>query len=137
MEKDVWDCDLQVFVNDLQAAGQIARNPQRRRDFIAKFRREIALVSLYLNELSVTGGSNELHPDPPASCDFCNRPTASFGFFVDGQTTDGLWANMCPHCYPIKGAGIGWGIGQLYKMRANNIWQCVAGGQPDKPETED
>ncbi len=114
MEQDIWDCDFEAFVRNLQVAGLITRNPQRRRDFIAKFRREIALVSLYLNELSVTGGSNEFHAGPPENCDFCNQPVAGFGFFVDGQT-----------------------IGQLYKARENNTWQCVAGGEPSKPETKD
>src|SRR5258706_6324948 len=129
MEQDIWDCDFEAFVRNLQVAGLITRNPQRRRDFIAKFRREIALVSLYLNELSVTGGSNEFHAGPPENCDFCNQPVAGFGFFVDGQTTDSLWANMCPHCYPGKGVGIGWGIGQIYKAPENNTLQCVAGGR--------
>ena len=103
---------------------------------IAKFSREIAMVTLYLDELSVTG-SNEFHAGPPENCDLCNRSVTGFGFFVDGQTTDSSWANMCPHCYVGKGVGVGWGIGQLYRARENNAWQCVAGGEPSKPEIGD
>jgi hypothetical protein len=137
MEQDQWDCDLEAFAKNLQFAGLVARDPQRRRDFIAKFHREIALVSLYLNDLSVTGGSSEFYSDPPQDCDFCNQPVSGFGFFVDGQTADGPWANMCPNCYAKMGVGIGWGVGQLYRARENSNWQCIAGGQPSTPETED
>src|SRR5258706_16333286 len=133
MEPDRWDCDFEAFIRNLQVAGLIARDPQRRRDFIAKFSWEIALVSLYLNGLSVTGGSSEFHPDPPENCDFCNQPVSSFGFFVDGQTTDSSWANMCPHCYAGKGVGLGWGGWQLYRARENNTLQGVAGAQPFAP----
>lgn len=134
MERDQWDCDFEAFAGNLQFAGLVARDPQRRRDFLAKFSREIVLISLYLNDLTVTGGSNEFHASPPENCDFCNQPISSFGFFVDGMASDGSWANMCPNCYAGKGAGIGWGIGQLYKVREGNAWQCVAGGQPSGPE---
>ena len=33
---------------------------------------------------------------------------------------------MCPKCYHVHGAGIGWGTGQLY-LQKNNRWLLVAG----------
>jgi hypothetical protein len=129
---DKWDCDWAEFTKHLQASGLIKRNPDSRYAFAAKFHKELVFVSLYLNDLAVAGGELVQHPDPPELCDFCRSEIEEVGFFVDGTTKSGAWANMCPHCYVDHGAGIGWGVGQLYRKRANfGPWLCIAGGNPE------
>jgi hypothetical protein len=34
--------------------------------------------------------------------------------FIDGATTFGQWANMCPSCHARYGVGLGTGRGQQY-----------------------
>ena len=46
-------------------------------------------------------------------CDFCGREIADT--LVDGVTTGGAWAVMCPRCFKIHGVGLGTGCGQQYK----------------------
>jgi hypothetical protein len=131
LSEDTWECDFVQFVEQLQKSGFIARNPDARAAFNQKFHKELAFVSLYLNDLKVTGGELTAHPDPPENCDHCARQISKFGFFVDGNTTSGLWSNMCPSCYAEHGIGIGWGVGQLYRKRNSVQWVCIAGGNPD------
>lgn len=137
MNEDRWDCDFSTFVEELQMAPLIARDAGKRQRFIARFHREIAFVSLYLNLLAITGGANELAAQEPGECDLCAKPLAEGGFYVDGQIKDGSWANLCPNCYADNGTGIGWGIGQLYQQRPNETWQCIAGGDPNPPREQD
>ncbi len=55
---------------------------------------------------------------------------AQRGLFVDGRLrNDLMWGNMCAACFNSKGAGIGWGEGQLYARQPNGDWRMVAGFQ--------
>lgn len=61
-------------------------------------------------------------------CDFCKVSMEKCGLFVDGQVrNDRQWANMCAPCFLAKGAGIGWGVGQLYARQPNGAWRMVGG----------
>jgi hypothetical protein len=133
---DCGDTDFEAFVTELQLSSLVRRNPELRYQFCAKFAKELAFVSLYLNDLGVTGGEVEDHGGPPDTCDLCKCPIGEVGFFVDGQTHDGSWANMCPKCYMGHGMGIGWGIGQLYRNCREGRWRCIAGGNPN-PQVND
>lgn len=53
------------------------------------------------------------HGPVPESCDICASPIVDE--FIDGATTLGSWANMCPACFAQMGSGIGPGRGQHYK----------------------
>jgi hypothetical protein len=125
---ETFDLDFETFIHDLQAAGLVRQDREKLEAFRFKYRRELVFVSIYLNDFGVTGGANLEHSDPPESCDLCGK--TEFGFFVDGATASGEWANMCPHCFFTKGCGLGWGIGQLFRQVADGRWQCVAGGDP-------
>jgi hypothetical protein len=74
----------------------------------------------------------------PESCDLCLVPLADETFISDGRV-DGkaVWANMCADCTVYHGAGIGWGIGQLYRRQPDARLLMVAGGPPDDDEGED
>ena len=137
---DRWNFQFDEFVDKLQLAAVIGRDPIKRRAFCAQFAKELAFVSLYLDALSVMGGDAPFLPDPPEDCDFCKVAIEKQGFFVDGQTKGGLsapWANMCPNCYGDQGVGIGWGIGQLYRHGPQGVWRCIAGGDPRVDTAED
>lgn len=63
-------------------------------------------------------------------CDFCKRPVAELGLFVDGDVRGGGgWANMCAKCFELKGLGIAWGKGQLYARQSNDSWRLARGFQ--------
>lgn len=49
------------------------------------------------------------------------------GEFVDGKTTMGPWANMCPRCAKRYGAGLGTGLGQRFTRQADGRWLKTAG----------
>jgi len=50
----------------------------------------------------------------PTECDLCkNQLTTSF---IDGGTTWGPWAIMCPRCHGQFGCGLGTGQGQEYSV---------------------
>ena len=69
-------------------------------------------------------------------CDACGGSLNERAVFVDGRLKDDImWANMCAQCFLVKGAGIGWGSGQLYARQPNGDWRLVAGFQP--PEDSD
>ena len=61
----------------------------------------------------------------PARCDLCGTPIKKT--FIDGKTTMGLWAIMCPSCHAFSGAGLGLGRGQQYKESKTKVWMKVAG----------
>jgi hypothetical protein len=66
---------------------------------------------------------------PPTCCDLCGKQFASEKYFVDGKKTfEKSWAFMCGHCFELNGAGIGWGLGQLYLNRPGEGWLLVGGG---------
>ena len=65
---------------------------------------------------------------PPAECDICFIPLHGESFISDGRVRDNVaWANMCADCTVYHGAGIGWGVGQLYRKEADGQWLMVAG----------
>ena len=50
-------------------------------------------------------------------CDICRDALDRFVnkmWFVDGRTTSGRWAMMCPECFEHYGVGLGTGKGQKY-----------------------
>lgn len=47
-------------------------------------------------------------------CDICDRTLE--GFYIDGKTKQGPWANMCGVCYDTFGVGLGIGLGKLYEL---------------------
>ena len=51
---------------------------------------------------------------PPDRCDLCSDPITDE--FIDGRTTEGPWANMCPECHQSWGMGCGTGHGQRYRL---------------------
>lgn len=53
----------------------------------------------------------------PSVCDIPNCGTPITNFWVDGRTTFGPWANMCPACFTKYGVGLGLGKGQKYDAR--------------------
>ena len=61
-------------------------------------------------------------------CDFCGCSLSTRGVFVDGCLRDQvMWGNMCARCFNAKGAGIGWGKGQLFARQQDGGWLMVAG----------
>ncbi len=52
--------------------------------------------------------------EAPKRCDLCTDKLVST--WVDGRTTAGVWANMCPRCHLSRGVGLGIGKGQMYKV---------------------
>lgn len=52
---------------------------------------------------------------PPSTCDLCKHPLAHT--FIDGKTTWGPWAIMCPKCHGTFGCGFGTGQGQEYDLQ--------------------
>jgi len=65
------------------------------------------------------------------SCDSCGYSLTDRGLFVDGQFRgQDVWGNLCADCFESKGAGIGWGRGQLYARQPNGTWRLVGGFQP-------
>ncbi len=137
MSKDRWNLQFKEFIEKLQFAVAIHRDPVGRRQFCTRFAKELAFVSLYLDTLDVTGGDAPFHFDPPQHYDFCDAAIEKHGFFVDGETKDGPWANMCPNCYADRGVGIGWGLGQLYRLGPSGTWRCIAGGNPRVDTSEE
>lgn len=126
--------DLLKFVRELQNKGMLEGDADLRNQFRDRFHIELAIVALMLNDIGVTGGECSMNPSPPESCDLCQTRLNKCVYFVDGQTRSGAWANMCNRCYAQNGAGIGWGVGQLYRNRGEYGWQCIAGGNPDDYE---
>lgn len=67
-------------------------------------------------------------------CDMCHKPIKGVvPFFVDGKTTYGPWAIMCPECYKKYGVNIGYGVGQKYD---GTTAELLDGGSPH-PEEDD
>ena len=57
-------------------------------------------------------------------CDICSRPLDRR--YIDGKTTYGPWANMCPPCHKEVGVGFGVGRGQEFK-REGSRWVKTKG----------
>lgn len=45
-------------------------------------------------------------------CDICGEELTKT--LIDGRTSNGSWAVMCPKCHKIHGVGLGTGKGQKY-----------------------
>ena len=62
-------------------------------------------------------------------CDFCKCVLDKRGLYVDGGIRNDAFcgANMCAPCFEKHGAGIGWGVGQIYARQPNGGWRLVAG----------
>jgi len=121
METPHFELAFEDFIHELQMAGLIKRNAAWLDGFRKKYHNELAFVCLYLSEIGALEGEPNYHPSPPSLCDICSSAIANHGFFVDGMTKDGSWANMCAHCYIRQGQGVGWGVGQLYQAVAGEI----------------
>ena len=50
----------------------------------------------------------------PTECDLCHEGLKDC--FIDGKTTYGPWATMCPTCHNLFGCGLGLGKGQKYDL---------------------
>jgi hypothetical protein len=61
----------------------------------------------------------------PTQCDIDKRPITTE--FVDGKTTVGPWANMCPQCFQRYGVGIGTGRGQRYVKQEDGRFMKTEG----------
>ena len=61
-------------------------------------------------------------------CGACGCQLEQRVLFVDGCFRgQSMWGNMCAQCFAEKGAGIGWGRGQLYARQADGTWRMLAG----------
>jgi hypothetical protein len=65
--------------------------------------------------------------EPPERCDLCGGKLANS--FVDGRTSDGRWAIMCPWCRIYNGPiRLGAGLGQRFTRTKLDIrWRKAAG----------
>ena len=63
---------------------------------------------------------------PVEGCDLCQRPLTPMGVMIDGSTTVGPWALMCPTCHDLYGKGLGTGCGQRYTL-ADGRWLKTGG----------
>lgn len=61
----------------------------------------------------------------PTKCDINGEPFLKE--FVDGKTTMGPWANMCPQCFRDYGVGLGTGRGQKYEKQDDGRWMKTEG----------
>lgn len=108
----------------------------RRQKVLENFRYEIAVLLSTFRGAQIIG-QNGVPAAPAETCDLCSRKVEPDGIFIDGMINDGSmrWSNMCAQCFPVHGAGIGWGVGQMY---ANNgrEWHCIGGGDPTPHDSE-
>jgi hypothetical protein len=76
---------------------------------------------------------HKYYSDPPDACDICQCPLSLEPFMSDAEVKERrAWANMCADCTIYHSAGIGWGVGQLYRNEGNSRWLLVAGGKGSK-----
>ncbi|MBA5608513.1 hypothetical protein H3H36_24510 [Duganella sp. FT3S] len=70
---------------------------------------------------------------PPDNCDLCGKSLAREKYFIDGKLSGShMWANMCGHCYRLRGEDIRWGRGQLFKNCGPGRWLMVGGFEDDE-----
>lgn len=68
------------------------------------------------------------------NCDGCGGSLLVRGLFIVRRLQNQLgWANMCVQCFAERGAGVGWGMGQLYARQPNGDWRLVAGFDDSEP----
>jgi len=64
--------------------------------------------------------------NPPANCDLCERAFEQEEYFVDGHAKGVACCGfMCADCFAEHGAGLGPGIGQLYRRESDGRWWLV------------
>lgn len=87
------------------------------------------MLEALVSEENVARG--KYYDDGPEQCDLCLIPLNDETYVSDGRV-DGqaAWANMCADCTVFHGAGIQWGMGQLYRKEPDSRWLQVAGGPP-------
>ncbi len=61
---------------------------------------------------------------PPKTCDICDG--SIINVFIDGKTSMGPWACMCPGCHRENGGRLGLGLGQKYELQGKS-WVKVSG----------
>jgi hypothetical protein len=89
-----------------------------------------AALAKQINEAEVNSHEAD-YAGGAQKCDFCQCRLDTRGLYVDGMTrADMSWANMCAPCFSVRGAGLGWGTGQLYARQPNGDWRLVAGFPP-------
>lgn len=132
MAKTPISTEFGAFAEALRDSEAIARNPDAMKWFQKRYKFEIAFFCISMNDLGLTGGEATVIEAGPDACDLCSVDLVDGGFFVDGATDTG-WAHMCVNCFAGQGKGIGWGVGQLYRVqiapdRSRHRWVCIAGG---------
>ena len=124
----------------LETASRQSHDHKARRAFLERHRAELVLFSFWMNELGIIGGQQTVALTPPKNCEQCGTALAENGLFIDGEARTGAWSYMCMPCYTEIGRGIGWGVGQLYRLQQTAgdepIWVCIAGGDPTCPRDE-
>lgn len=69
----------------------------------------------------------------PKRCNVCQCDLTTEMLLVDGRLDGSLeWADMCPRCAVLYGAGIGPGDGQIYERRKDGNWSCIGGLEAKK-----
>ena len=124
-----------TFISELEVMQATPDDRAAKAKFLRRFRSELVLMSFWMNQLAVTGGQMEIAASPPGKCDLCGCGLEDKGLFIDGQVTDGRWSFMCMVCFDKSGVGIGWGVGQLYRLMppdadGERAWASIAGGNP-------
>ncbi|GAA4129526.1 endonuclease NucS domain-containing protein [Aminobacter aganoensis] len=80
----------------------------------------------HVDPLTVKQG--KYYIDPPNECDICSIPLSGETFMSDTRLKEhDAAANMCADCTIYYGAGIGWGVGQLYRNEGDGKWLLVGG----------
>ncbi len=138
------------FMDELRAVTNQNADFDERKAFRSRHAKLLAEMMVCLDEMGVIG-ANSLHINPPSLCDLCSVNLFEQALFIDGETRQntqphpspdgkvrdiGEWANMCFGCFSKVGVALGWGSGQLYVLRTNNEWQCIAGGNPSTEDEE-
>jgi hypothetical protein len=126
----VKEADYAGFWKALPDAALLSRNKAAVEQFRFTFREEILGTLNMLRLVGLVWDATSLHPNPADACDLCGTRSEDCQVMVDGTTTAGEWANMCPKCFLERGHAIGWGTGQLYLNVGGGKWRLVAGGNP-------
>lgn len=128
--------EYDAFFEAMLVPPNVKADHEWRRKLARRFREETLLAIVNLHDIGVAM-TGDPHPAPPTDCDLCGEALRT-RVFVDGETTNGSWANMCFACYLREGVGIGWGIGQVYISgqpdAAEPVWRLLGGG--DNAEDE-
>lgn len=134
--------DAQEWVNFIGALDKYSdASMDVRHAVLKRFPSQFAMIAFWLNNFQVTGGEPIQAAGPPEECDLCRTKLAQNGLFIDGQIKDGRWSFMCMACFSTHGSGLGWGLGQLFRLRGQDEdgeprWVCIAGGPPDSTSSD-